>query len=235
MVVDTESLPDDPIEFRNILSDSLDRWRSEGIRLVWISIPIGKSTLVPSAVSLGFVYHHADERQLELTYSIESGTHVPPFATHYVGAGGVVVRDDGYILVVSERHRGSWGRHYKLPGGALDAQEHISDAVRREVKEETGIDTEFESLVCFRHWHGYRHGKSDIYFVCRLKPTSFEITADSSEIDECLWMPVQEYLSHPDVHPFNRRIVQAAISTPGIRPASIEGYGKPETHELFIP
>jgi 8-oxo-dGTP pyrophosphatase MutT (NUDIX family) len=235
IVVDSAGLPEVPAEFRIRLADSLEQWRADGISLVWLTVPIELSQLIPVAVELGFVFHHADEDNLQLTLSIVPGAYVPPYATHYIGAGGVVLREDGYLLVVSERFRGSWGRHYKLPGGALHPREHISDAVRREVKEETGIDTEFQSLVCFRHWHGYRHGKSDIYFICRLRPTSFEIKPDPTEIDECLWMKVSEYLDHPNVHQFNRRIVEAAIANPGIPLTSMDGYGTPETHELFIP
>ena len=54
--------------------------------------------------------------------------------------------------------------------------------------EETGVRAEFESIACFRHWHGYRYGKSDIYFVGRLRPLSREITMQADEIQECLWL-----------------------------------------------
>jgi 8-oxo-dGTP pyrophosphatase MutT (NUDIX family) len=111
----------------------------------------------------------------------------------------VVLTEDRRLLVIQERHHTR--RHYKLPGGALHPGEHIVDAVIREVAEETGIRTEFDSLVCFRHWHGYRYGKSDIYFVTRLVPLSFEIQMDTSEVSECLWMPVDDYLSHPAYRP----------------------------------
>ena len=168
---------------------------------------------------------------------------MPPFATHYIGAGGVVIDDDRRLLVIQERHHRH--RHYKLPGGALLPGEHIASAAVREVKEETGIDTEFVSLVCFRHWHGYRYGKSDIYFVTRLRPLTYDIEMDPSEISECLWMPVDDYLGHQDTHEFNRRIVQAALdieaaeagraACPALRPEPIPGYGTPETHELFFP
>ena len=64
----------------------------------------------------------------------------------------------------------------------------------REVLEETGVRTRFEAVVCLRHWHGYRYGKSDIYFVCRLSPLSREITMQEEELEAALWMPVDEYL-----------------------------------------
>ena len=133
------------------------------------------------------------------------------------------------LLVVSERYHRSDGRppRYKLPGGALQEGEHLVEGVMREVQEETGVETEFDALVCFRHWHGYRYGKSDIYFVCRLHPVSEEISIQEEEIAESLWMPVADYLGDGNVHPFNKRIVRAAMESPGISPAEIEGVRRP--------
>jgi 8-oxo-dGTP pyrophosphatase MutT (NUDIX family) len=150
----------------------------------------------------------------------------------------VVLNERRELLVVWERtHRTNRRRYYKLPGGALRQGEHIVDAVIREVREETGILTQFEALVCFRHWHGYRYGKSDIYFVCRLSPLTHEITLQEEEIAEGLWMPVDDYLTSGDVGVFNKRIVQAALNGDGaLVPTWIEGYqSEPAVREIFLP
>src|SRR5690606_3976311 len=134
-------------------------------------------------------------------------------------AGGVVINARQELLVVSERHRRDQSRpYYKLPGGALHPGEHLAEAVVREVFEETGVRARFESLVCFRHWHGYRYGKSDIYFICRLSPLSEEIAIQPDEIEESLWMPVQSYLDSEYVSIFNKQIVRAALESPGVIP-----------------
>jgi 8-oxo-dGTP pyrophosphatase MutT (NUDIX family) len=234
-VVHSEELPVDTERFLFLLSNSIRAWRNENVKVVWMRLNLEQAILVPAAVDNGFVYHHADAAGVQLTLTITPGSYIPPFATHYIGAGGVVVTENRELLVVSEAYRTK--RHYKLPGGALHPGEHIADAAVREVREETGIETVFRSLICFRHWHGYRHGKSDIYFVCRLDPRSFDINRDPSEISECLWMPVDEYLNHDDVHAFNRSIVRAALhESPGeLAPSRIEGYGTRETHEFFMP
>jgi 8-oxo-dGTP pyrophosphatase MutT (NUDIX family) len=235
VIIDAEVLTDQPDSFQRDLQESVSTWHGEQIKVVWLDLPISHVALVPVAVAAGFEYHHAETHRIQLTLRLVPGSYIPPYATHYIGAGGVVIRDGGELLVVSERYRRRRGRHYKLPGGALGPGEHIEACVRREVLEETGIHTRFRSLVCFRHWHGYRYGKSDIYFVCRLEPLTFDIRPDPTEIDECLWMPVDEYLRHPDVHQFNRRIVSAALESPGLSTAAIDGYGTPETHEFFMP
>ena len=116
----------------------------------------------------------------------------------------------------------------------MHAAEHIVKGAIREVFEETGIRTRFESLVCFRHWHEYRFGKSDIYFVCRLSPLNLDISMQVEEIEECRWMPVDEYLNRENVSPFNKHIVRAALDSPGIVPTAMEGYDE-EKYEFHMP
>ena len=68
--------------------------------------------------------------------------------------------------------------------------EELPVAVAREVLEETGVSAEFVSIGCFRHMHGFRFGKSDIYFVCLMRALSSEIKMCPSEIAACRWMSV---------------------------------------------
>jgi ADP-ribose pyrophosphatase YjhB (NUDIX family) len=231
-VLDENSFPEDPAYFNKVLSDTITDFRTQGLQLVWMYLPLKLSSLINTAVSQGFIYHHANEEGLQLILKLQPDAFVPGYATHYLGAGGVLIDEQNRILVIQEKHHTR--RHYKLPGGALEPGEHIADAVVREVFEETGIKSEFMSLNCFRHWHGYRYGMSDIYFVCRLKPLSSEITIETSEISEAHWMPLEEYLNHPDTHPFNRKIVTTTVNTPGLSLDQIEDYGTPESHEMFF-
>jgi ADP-ribose pyrophosphatase YjhB (NUDIX family) len=211
-------------------------WKSEEFKLVWLEIPTSKASLVPVAVEAGFSYHHAEDSQVLLTRRLVEGAHIPPYATHYIGVGGVVVNQTKEILVVSERYRRrSRGPAYKLPGGALNPGEHIADGIVREILEETGVKTRFESLACFRQWHGYRYGKSDIYFVCRLSPLDLIISVQAEEIDECLWMPLDEFLNGEEISPFNKGIVRAAVEKPGIVVTPMQGYEDEVRFEIFMP
>ena len=59
--------------------------------------------------------------------------------THYrhsVSVVGIVVREDGRILVIRRTDNGT----YQTPGGILEHTERIEDAVAREVFEETGYE-----------------------------------------------------------------------------------------------
>ena len=232
-VIEADALPENINDFELQLKDTIIILSNKSIKVIWLNIPIEKSFLVNSAVKAGFIYHHADKDYLELTLKLVENAFIPPYATHYTGAGGVVVDDENNLLVVVEKYR-NYKRHYKLPGGTLNKDEHISKAVCREVFEETGVKTEFQYLSAFRHWHGYRFGKSDIYFVCRLKPLSHDICCNTNELEEAAWIPVYEYLESDETHPFNKRIVKSALSGKGIHIEDIPGYGTPETYEMFF-
>ena len=234
--VNPEHLPDNPEHFKQQLEFSLDVWRAEGYVYVWLQVPITRSVLIPVAVSLGFGFHHSHENYLMMGLKLVKEVVELPSATHYAGAGGVVLSADNKLLVIRERvRRAGRTRPYKLPGGYINAGEHISDGVTREVFEETGVRTEFESLVCVRHWHADRFGKSDFYFVCRLKPLTFEITPQEEEIEEALWMPVETYLAHEDVHAFNKGIVMTAMRNHGMVSGWFEGYEQQRnSREIFL-
>ena len=236
MVIVPGDLPVDAAEFAQRLKVSLKQWTSDGIKAAWLEVPIGKSPLIPVAVNQGFTFHHSADDYLMLTAIFQEGAWVPHFATHYIGIGGVVLTPERELLVVREIY-GVAGRPptLKLPGGALHPDEHLAEAVEREVLEETGVRAQFEAIACFRHWHGYRYGKSDIYFVSRLRPLSLDITMQADEIQECLWLPVDEFLEREDISNFNKQIVRAALESEGVVQSFIPGFGGPDTREYFMP
>lgn len=235
IVPDPALLPADPMEFARRLEPSLAAWTAAGYKLVWLEIPLERVDLVPVAALKGFTYHHAYDRYVMMLKRLEEEAFVPNYSTHYIGAGGIVINRRNEILVVRERRNGVGSGSFKLPGGHLHEEEHVADAVVREVREETGVETLFVSLVCFRHQHGYRHGKSDMYFVCRLEPLTTHIVMQDEEIAECVWMSLDTYLNAGSVSLFNKEIVRAAIETPGFTPKGLDGYRDSSKVEMFFP
>ena len=235
-VIDRTALPVDPDEFGARLTASIKQWMTDGFLTIWLDIPKSQSALIPKAIDQGFDFHHTGDDYILLTRMLVPGSQIPPFATHYIGIGGVVLTPERELLVVREKF-GVGGRPptLKLPGGALLAGEHLGQAVEREVLEETGVKAVFESIACFRQWHGYRYGKSDIYFVGKLRPLSKEIVMQTDEIQECLWMSVDEFIASDSIANFNKQIVRAALESDGIIQSFIEGFGGPDTREYFMP
>jgi hypothetical protein len=64
---------------------------------------------------------------------------------------------------------------------------------------------------------------------------SKEITMQTAEIQECLWMPVDEFIGSESISNFNKQIVRAALESDGIVQSFIEGFGGPESREYFMP
>jgi 8-oxo-dGTP diphosphatase len=64
-----------------------------------------------------------------------------------VGVGAFIENDAGELLLVLRRRPPEAG-HWGLPGGKLDRGERLTDAVRREIAEELGIEIAVGSLLC---------------------------------------------------------------------------------------
>ena len=233
VIVDPQRLPADAARFGERLAASLAAWRGEERRLVWLQIPQAAAALVPVAAGAGFSFHHAEPGMVMMTLPLQADAYIPHYATHNVGGGGVVMDAERRLLVVNERFRRDRSKpYYKLPGGSLDPQEDLAQAVEREVAEETGIRAEFQGVVCVRHRHQFRFGRSDFYIVCRLRPLTSALQRDPREIEECRWMPVDEYLTSPFVGLFNRTVVRHALQGPALAPLTIE---QPQDYEFFAP
>lgn len=198
-IVNPERLPSNPRIFASRLGISLSHWKTKGKKGIWLKLPLERSELVPIAVKEGFEYHHAERGYVMMTYWIPEGPcMLPSNASHQVGIGGLVINDQNEVLVVQEKHyapalAGLW----KIPTGFILESEEIFSGAVREVKEETGVDTEFMEVIAFRHAHNVAFEKSDLFFICMLRPLSTQITIDWQELQAAKWMPLVEFVEQP--------------------------------------
>ena len=62
---------------------------------------------------------------------------------HSVSVAAAIIDDENRVLVIRRRDNGNW----EPPGGVLELEESIPDGLKREVREETGLEIEVERLV----------------------------------------------------------------------------------------
>ena len=103
------------------------------------------------------------------------------FGYSSIGCGAVVMRDGKALLIqrgINPR-RGDW----QLPGGYVEADEEIVDAVEREVLEEAGIIARVTDVVGLRHSVAGSIGgpSANVYVVFRLEVVSGEPRYDGEE------------------------------------------------------
>lgn len=115
--------------------------------------------------------------------------------THIVAVGGIVINEHGEVLLVKTQH-GGW----VFPGGQVEVGENLMDALTREIKEESGIDTTVSHLIgvysntAIYKWH---NGVTDVPtkvmldYVC--KPVGGHLCT-SEETSDSRWVAKDQVL-----------------------------------------
>lgn len=154
----------------------------------------------------------------------------------WLGVAGIVVNDKGEWLVVKKRYGGLHGR-WSFPAGFVNKDETVDEAVRREVKEETGVDCTVQKMVGFRS--GVIHHKiNDNMAIFLLIPNEKEpiLQAQLSELYEVKWIHPNELVVDKDasvmIHELASKKVEDGFNTiEGINPGDVFGYS---SYKLFF-
>uniref|UniRef100_A0A8C6KND3 Nucleoside diphosphate-linked moiety X motif 6 n=1 Tax=Nothobranchius furzeri TaxID=105023 RepID=A0A8C6KND3_NOTFU len=125
--------------------------------------------------------------------------------------GAVVDESSGKVLVVQDKNKTK--NAWKFPGGLSDPGENIGATAVREVFEETGIRSEFRSLLSIRQQHNHpgAFGMSDMYVICRLSPLTYDINFCMQECLRCEWLDVSELAKTSSTTPITSRIARLLL------------------------
>ncbi|MGW1990122.1 NUDIX hydrolase [Embleya sp. NPDC001921] len=128
---------------------------------------------------------------------------------HSVSVAGVVLDASGRCLLTKRRDNGQW----QAPGGVLELAESIPDGLRREVREETGLDV--EPLALTGVYKNMPLSVVALVFRCRL--LSGRLT-ENDEVSAFTWASRSE-LSDLMTEAFAVRVIDAMTepSAPAIR------------------
>ena len=230
ITIDDTTIPNHIEQFEEELIVIIDNLENK--KLLWIKLPITKSDFIPLLTKYDFVFHHCNEDDITLLKKLIVDPIVPTARNHTLGVGVVVINENNEILVIRDRI----GKRYKLPGGYIDDDENISTAAVREVKEETGIDVEFTSIIALGHFKPLQFGESNLYVGCTAQALSKEINIiDDYEIIEARWMDLDEFQNHPEILLFNKTIVNTAIKNDGLKFDHIDMFkNRNIDYELFF-
>jgi len=125
--------------------------------------------------------------------------YVAKFSLHKIGVGGLCMYQNK-ILFVKHKYGSSEGM-WTLPGGYVELGESLTNAIEREVLEETGVKTQAMELLTVRHMSNEKIGKgliSDLYLVFRLEYIGGEPSAeDTLEVTEANFLPIANLDSYP--------------------------------------
>lgn len=114
--------------------------------------------------------------------------------THIVAAGGVVVNEEGKILLVRNSYRGVW----EFPGGQIEVGETLIEGLQREILEESGVEVTVGELFCvssntgkYAGHYGVKEIPTKVMFDFICKPVGgTEHTSD--ETDAVGWFTPEE-------------------------------------------
>ena len=128
-------------------------------------------------------------------------------ATHTrftVTAGAIIFNDAGQVLLLKHRFRAGSG--WGLPGGFLEAGEQPLAALKRELREEIGMEVESAEVFTARSFKNIR--QVEVLYLCRANSNGKPKTI---EVERAEWFAVD---SLPDGLPRDqRRLVERAAQS----------------------
>lgn len=116
-----------------------------------------------------------------------------------LAARALIIHENKILLV---RHRGR--DFYALPGGHIDGEEAIQDAMKRELVEELGVEGQVGPLLFVHEFVYPGSGQRSIEFFFRIEnAVDFLKWKESShteiELEEVVWKPIEvDYPIKPD-------------------------------------
>jgi 8-oxo-dGTP diphosphatase len=123
-----------------------------------------------------------------------------------VTAGAVVVDDAGRVLLLKHVYRrgSGWG----IPGGFIEKGEQPGEAIRRELREEAGLEVEDTRLVAVRAITSAR--QIEILYAARARRGA-EASAASAEVSRVGWFG-RDALP-PELSQDQRRLIDLALES----------------------
>ena len=132
-----------------------------------------------------------------------------------VAAKAVIANNKGQLLIMREAATyldGTNRGRYHIPGGRLEKGEAFVDGLRREVREETGLEIELHMPLFVGEWRpvirNVPHQIIAIFMACQAKT---DVVKLSDEHDHYQWINPKDYKKY-DMMPPDDEVIEAWIA-----------------------
>jgi nucleoside triphosphatase len=148
-------------------------------------------------------------------------------------------RDGAYLLCKMPRDRGAYPGQWGLPGGGVEPGERMADALRRETREELGLELHtFEPLLfgdAVREKLQPDGGRERVYmiFLVFLCTTYGSAVTLNDELESYAWVPSAQLISY-DLNDATLDTFRRAGLLPAVAGAADEASGRREDREREI-
>ena len=124
-----------------------------------------------------------------------------------VVVGAIILSKENKVLLVKSD---KWNNKYVIPGGHVEFLEYLTDAIKREVFEETALMVEDVSLLCIKENIFINHQNQQKHyllfdFLCHTSQT--EVTLNN-EAQSYIWVLPEDVFSY-DLDPFTRSFFES--------------------------
>ena len=125
-----------------------------------------------------------------------------------LGVSGVVFNNQKQILLIQRNQPPAMG-FWSIPGGKLEAGESLVEACRREIKEETGLDTEIKNIVAVveRRVEGFHYVIID--YLAQLVDKENTQPIAQSDVSEVRWVSLEHLIDYELVEGLAEIILRA--------------------------
>lgn len=121
--------------------------------------------------------------------------------------GALIFNKEGNLFL-AQSHK--WFGKFTMPGGHIELHETMKEALKREVKEEVGLDIEVIELLSVQEAifsPEFSKPKHFIFFDFYCKCKDDKVTIDNDEIQSYLWVDLKEALKK-DLDSFTRKTLE---------------------------
>ncbi len=133
--------------------------------------------------------------------------------TPLIVVGALILNKKGEILLVSSH---KWGNLFGVPGGKVKYGENIENALKREIKEETGLRIKVIKLVIllesiFSKEYKKKQHMIFLDYLCRTGSSTVKL--DKRELQEYRWIKPTKALQLRNLDSFTKRFIKEYLKT----------------------